>query len=199
MEPSSAWTNVRPFYGNPSAPAGSVGAYAGDTCNFLSSSTFTDPSCSLAPTTILDWTALNSTAAFTGTGAENPVTKSQVRYILNGPTAQSVFGTPFGSVGRNQVTDAITNTTNLEVSKNIKWGERVNITWHMSMVNAFNHPNYGYNLGGADASSTFGGIDPFVDADAGLSNRAGAGVGFADPKVFDAGHRTIRFGIRIGF
>src|SRR5260370_10211659 len=78
-------------------------------------------------------------------------------------TYQTDIGSPLGNICRNQVTDAITNTTNLEVSKNIKWGERVNITWHMSMVNAFNHPNYGYNLGGADASSTFGGIDPFVD------------------------------------
>ena len=122
-----------------------------------------------------------------------------MKYILNGPTAGSVFGTPFGNVGRNQVRDSISNTTNLEVSKNVKWGERVNITWHMSLVNAFNHPNYGYNLGGADGAGTFGGIDPFVDVDAGLSNRAGAAFGFADPKVFDGGHRTIRFGLRIGF
>jgi hypothetical protein len=181
--------NVRPFYGNPSAPAGSVGAYAGDVCNFVG-----DPvSCGLPATQLVDWTTDNAT------GVVKTVSKSQVRYILNSATSQAVFGTPFGNVGRNQVTDAITNTTNLEVSKNIKWGERVNLTWHMSLVNAFNHPNYGYNLGGADASSTFGGVDPFVDADAGLANRFGAGTGFADPKVFDGGHRTIRFGIRIGF
>jgi len=181
--------NVRPFYGNPSAPAGSVGAFAGDVCSVNG-----DPvSCGLPATQLVDWATDNAT------GVVNTVSKSQVRYILNGGTAQSVFGTPFGNVGRNQVTDAITNTTNLEVAKNIKWGERVNITWHMSLVNAFNHPNYGYNLGGADASATFGGVDPFVDADAGLANRFGAGTGFADPKVFDAGHRTIRFGIRIGF
>jgi len=179
--------NVRPFYGSPSAPAGSVGAYAGDVCNFAGAA------CTLAPTTLIDWAAFNSV------GAVNQVSKSQVRYILNSATSQAVFGTPFGNVGRNQVTDAITNTTNLEVSKNIKWGERVNLTWHMSLVNAFNHPNYGYNLGGADGASTFGGVDPFVDADAGLANRFGPATGFADPKVFDGGHRTIRFGIRVGF
>ncbi len=193
---------VRPFYGNRNAPATSVGAYAGDVCNFLAAFGISgDPSCSLAPTTLLDWTPLNRdfNDPLAATLTENQVSPSQVKYILNGPTAGSVFGTPFGNVGRNQVRDSISNTTNLEVSKNVKWGERVNITWHMSLVNAFNHPNYGYNLGGADGAGTFGGIDPFVDVDAGLSNRAGAAFGFADPKVFDGGHRTIRFGLRIGF
>jgi len=177
------YDNVRPFYGNRSAPANTVGAYAGDVCNFQG-----DPvSCGMAPTQLVDWAAVNST------GAVNPVSKDQVRYILNGPTADAVFGTPWGNVGRNQVQDAITNTTNLEISKTVKAGERVNITWHMSLINAFNHPNYGY-LG--TGTTTGSGIDPFVDADAGLT---GIGTGFANPQVFDGGHRIIRFGLRVGF
>jgi len=175
--------NARPFYGNPSAPATSVGAYAGDVCNF-----FGDPvSCGMPATQLVDWNTANST------GVVNATTKDKVKYILNSATAAAVFGTPFGNVGRNQARDAITNTTNLEVSKNVKVGERVSIGWHMSLINAFNHPNYGYNLTG---STTFGGVDPFVDADAGLSGQA---TGFGNPKFFDGGHRAIRFGIRVGF
>lgn len=172
---------VRPFYGNPGAPATSVGAFAGDVCNSSGAA------CTLAPNTLLDWAAFNSS------GAVNQVTQNQVKYILNGAEAQTVFGTPFGNVPRNSGRDAITNTANLEVSKNFKVRERVNVTWHMSMINAFNHPNYGYNLGG---STTFGGVDPFVDADAGLH---GIGTGFGNPKFFDGGHRVIRFGLRVGF
>jgi len=179
---------VRPFYGNINAPATSVGAFAGDACSF-----FGDPvSCGMAPTQLIDWSAANAS----GGGTINPVSRSQVKYILNGGVAQTVFGTPWGNVGRNQVRDAITNSANLQVSKNVKIGERVNLTWHMSMVNAFNHPNYGYDLAGADPSSTFGGVDPFLDVDAGL---VGLGTGFGNPKVFDGGHRTIRFGLRASF
>ena len=180
---------LRPFWGNPSAPATSVGAFAADACNW-----FGDPvSCGLPANQLVDFATANAT------GVVNTVSQSQVRYILNGGEAQSVFGTPFGNVRRNSVTDSITNTTNIEISKETKLGERVNVRFWTSMVNAFNHPNYGYNLGAPDASTTFGGIDPFIDLDAGLAGTSGAGIGFGDPKVFDGGHRTIRFGLRIGF
>ncbi len=196
--------NVRPFYGNRSAPATSVGTYLADACSWFGTfdpvtgnpipGSVCDPA--VGPSNMLiDFNTANQTGGLTVAGK----TASSVRYILNGAEANTIFGTPFGNVGRNQVRDAITNTTNLEISKAIHWGERVAIQWHMSMVNAFNHPNYGYNLGGADAAATFGGVDPFIDLDAGLSNRLGAGFGFADPKVFDGGHRTIRFGLRVSF
>lgn len=179
------YDNVRPFYGNPSAPKTSVGAYAGDVCTF-----FGDPvSCGMPATQLIDWNAANSSNG----AVINATTKDKVKYILNSATADAVFGTPFGNVGRNQERDAITNTTNLEVSKNVKVGERVNISWHISLINAFNHPNYGY---GGTGSTTSGGVDPFLDADAGL---VGQGTGFGNPQVFDGGHRTIRFGLRVGF
>jgi Carboxypeptidase regulatory-like domain len=175
--------NVRPFYGNPNAPATTVGAFAGDVCTFSGA----PGACALAPNTLLDWAAFNST------GAVNQVSNSNVKYILNGAESQAVFGTPFGNVPRDSARDAITNNTSLQITKNFKAGERVNITWHMSMIDAFNHPNYGYNGTG---TTTSGGIDPFVDADAGLQ---AIGTGFGNPQVFDGGHRIIRFGLRVGF
>jgi hypothetical protein len=74
----------------------------------------------------------------------------------------------------------------------VKWGERVNITWHMSMVNAFNHPNFGYTGPGCITCTT---TDPFLE-DAGGSSQD---TGFADSTVLDGGHRTIRFGIKVKF
>jgi hypothetical protein len=192
---------VRPFYGSRSAPAASVGTYLGDACSWFGTfdpvtnnpipGSVCDPA--VGPTTeLIDFSAANSSGGLNVV----PTSNQKVRYILNGGVAQSIFGTPWGNVGRNQVRDAITNSTNIQVTKNVKVSERVNLAWHMSMVNAFNHPNYGYNLSGADPASTFGGVDPFIDLDAGLT---GLGVGFANPKVFDGGHRTIRFGLRVSF
>ncbi len=185
--------SVRPFYGNPSAPPASVGVFAGDACSFNGDA----GSCALAANQLIDYSPYNAAITNGATSIPvNSVSASQVRYILNGPEADTVFGTPFGNVRRNQVRDAITNTGNFQVSKMTKWGERASVTWHMSMVNVFNHPNYGYNLAGADPASTFGGIDPFIDLDAGLH---GLATGFGNPKLFDGGHRAIRFGIKIAF
>jgi len=185
--------SVRPFYGNPSAPPASVGVFAGDACSFNGDA----GSCALAANQLIDYSPYNAAITNGATSIPvNSVSASQVRYILNGAEADTVFGTPFGNVRRNQVRDAITNTGNFQVSKMTKWGERASVTWHMSMVNVFNHPNYGYNLAGADPASTFGGIDPFIDLDAGLH---GLATGFGNPKLFDGGHRAIRFGIKIAF
>jgi len=193
--------SVRPFYGNRNAPAASVGTYLSDACSWFGTfdpvpgnpipGSVCDPAMG-SPDTLIDYSVANTNGGL----VVNPVSTDQVRYILNGAEANTIFGTPFGNVGRNQVRDARTNTANVQVSKMTKWGERVNIIWHMSMVNAFNHPNYGYNLGGADPSTTFGGVDPFIDLDAGV---AGIATGFARPELFDGGHRSIRFGLKISF
>jgi hypothetical protein len=161
-----------------------VGAYAGDVCSGFGAA------CDLATNQLVDWAAFNSA------GAVNQVSKDQVRYILNGATANSIFGTPFGNVGRNQVRDARTNTANFQITKIFKVSERVNVQWHMSMINAFNHPNFGFNGVG---STTFGGVDPFVDADAGPAGVFGSGTGFGHPEAFDGGHRIIRFGLKLAF
>ncbi len=188
---------VRPFYGNPNAPPASVGAFAGDVCAYDANIFgFVDPNvCGLSSSQLIDWSAYN--AALNDPTATslpvNQISKDAARYILNGAQANAVFGTPFGNVGRNQVRDARTNTANFQVSKMTKWGERVSVTWHMSMINAFNHPNFGYNGAG---STTFGGVDPFIDVDAGL---VGIATGFGRPELFDGGHRIIRFGLRIAF
>jgi len=162
-----AGTDVaRPFFGNPSAPRNTVGAFAGDAC-FVFGVTGTEPVCTITPTTLVSVNALNASGAGI-TGAPVTINPRQARYILNGGAAQSVFGTPFGNVPRNLVQDAISNLVNLSVSKNTKINERTSFEFRASFINAFNHPNYQS-------------VDPFLE-DASGTPRAPF-FGFADPTV----------------
>ncbi|HEV7522693.1 MAG TPA: TonB-dependent receptor [Candidatus Angelobacter sp.] len=173
----SAFSNVfvgdpaRPFYGNRNAPETSVGIYCGDARAFglVSAATCT----SLGNTALLSFNAFNAPAAadprgcIRGAAACTPVvvTTTDVRYIMNGRTAQSVFGTPFGNVPRNPQVDAPSNRLDASVSKNIKFGERSNFELRMTATNALNHFN-------------FASIDPNME-DAGLTQ--------SDIRLFGAG------------
>jgi hypothetical protein len=118
-----------------------------------------------------------------------PVTKDQVRYIINGFQASQVFGTPFGNAARNLSQDAITNTANFSVIKRVKMGEHANFEFRMSMLNALNHPN-------------FSSVDAFLE-DAGQHT---GGTGFGDPSLTNTTYpgtnnatRRITFGGTIRF
>jgi hypothetical protein len=168
---NSAFTTVpdgglRPFLGSNSAPASAVGIYAADACNIF------NVGCADTPNTLLSLNAINAT------GADTPVSSKQVRFIANGAEADSIFGTPFGNVGRNTLRDYWTNTGNFALFKNFKIKERVTLMWHMQMLNVFNHPN-------------FASIDPFID-DAGLASLE---TGFANPSLQNGGNRVIKFGL----
>ena len=167
----------RPFLASPSAPVTAVGVYAGDACNYAG------VGCELTPTALLDFNNVNHT------GNEVPVEPSQVRFIMNGPTAQSVHGTPFGTAARNSLRDSMVNTANLSLYKTVNLGERIKVQWHVSMLNAFNHPN-------------FSSVDPILE-DLGDN---GEGDGFGVPQLqpssaqgFTGGTRTIRFGVKLLF
>jgi len=179
---------LRPFLGNPSAPATAVGIFAGDACNNFAM-TGTEPVCTVPGTTLVSLNGINqssSIAAFVPTA----LTKNDVRFIVNGLVANQQFGTPFGNVARNFSRDARTNIANVTFFKTVKAWERAKVTFHMSMLNAFNHPN-------------FSSVDPFID-DAGLAQE---GTGFANPSLTSGGiqtatgtpGRSIRFGLRIAF
>jgi hypothetical protein len=169
---NSGAETARPFLSNPSAPATAVGMYAGDACAIYGDAT----SCGAAPTSLVNLSTLNSTGSTTSVNAD------QVHFIANTATAQAINRTPFGTAARNSLRDYKTNNVNLELAKTVNWGERVRINWHMSLVNAFNHPNYNT-------------IDPFIE-DVGLASE---GTGFANPTVQDGGNRIIRFGLKVMF
>jgi len=162
--------SAHPFLGNPHAPVTQVGIFAGDACNVFGSANFvapTDPLCIAGkanPSQLLSLNAINNPDPNANHAV--PVTQNDVRFIANGGQADQIFGTPFGNVPRNSVTDAITNTANLSVFKRFKFTERASFEFHATALNFLNHPN-------------FQSIDPFLE-DAGLAT---AFSGFGDPTV----------------
>jgi hypothetical protein len=111
--------------------------------------------------------------------------------IANGAEADSIFGTLYGNAGRNIQRDYHTNIANFSLYKNVKFGERASVQWHMTLNNVFNHPNYG---------NTIPGINPFIEN----AGNPGAFTGFADPRLVSsgtlscpAGTRCIFFGLKV--
>jgi hypothetical protein len=192
---------LRPFYGSTSAPATTVGIYAGDFCAVDNLGNLCG-NAGITGTTLISLNAANNGFVGTMTDPANPtgppiadpahpatvVTNKDVRFIANTPTANTIFNTPFGNVARNSLRDATSNICNISVFKTFNVKENFKVQWHMSFTNAFNHPNF----------ST---IDPFLD-DAGLYSE---GTGFAQPSVTSGGltsqvgspGRIIRFGIKL--
>lgn len=145
--------SFRPFFGNPKAPRTTVGISQLDAAliGFITAAQVTNQS------GFLDLGQLNL-------GKVVNVTKDQVRYILNGPGAAKIFGTPFGNVPRNYETGPLLNSVNLGIYKNFKVKENLTVRLSMDAFNAFNHPNpsAGFFAGGStpdsvleDAGSTF--------------------------------------------
>lgn len=177
---------ARPFMGSASAPATAIGAFAHDACSATSfgcSSTIATALAALPANQLVSINALNFTDPTTGVLTQSivPVTNNQVRFIMNTGTAQSIFGTPFGNMPRNPLTDAKANLLNTTIYKNIKLGERVNFEMHLTMNNALNHFN-------------FSSIDPVLEH-AGLNFTQFFGSGFDVPATTSTS--TGQFGSRI--
>jgi hypothetical protein len=184
---------ARMFLGSANAPATSVGIFCGDArlLGLVSSATCT----TLGNTALLSMNAFNAPAAadargcIRGAAACVPVvvTPNDVRFIMNGRTAQGVFGTPFGNTARNLLTDAPSNRLDASIYKNIKLGERSNFEMRMTATNALNHFN-------------FTNIDPTVE-DAGLSQGDIRlfGVGFGHPSQTSAAGRVLSISGRFTF
>jgi hypothetical protein len=135
----------------------------------------------LATTQLISLNAINK-----GDTVGTTVTNKDVRFIANTPVATTVFNSPFGNAARNSLRDAGTNIGNFSLYKNFKVKERLDVIFHTTMTNVFNHPNLG---------SVGGGIDPFID-DAGLHQEF---TGFGDPTLQNGGFRSIRFGFTFKF
>ncbi|HKZ78921.1 MAG TPA: TonB-dependent receptor [Pyrinomonadaceae bacterium] len=118
------------------------------------------------------------------------VTPSQVRFILNGPGAARIFGTPFGDMPRNYLRGPAINALNLGVFKNTNVTEGIKIQFRAEFFNALNHPSPGYgdgSLAGASLPDIFIGDASFE------------GSAFADKRDMELNRRVIQFGLRIIF
>ena len=164
------YESARPFLLSPSAPVSQTAIYAGDLCSYSGAG------CDMAPSTLLNWNVANTT------GAAQTISAGAARFLVNGAYADTVYGTPWGNVGRNTLRDAGTNTANFNVIKNIKVTERVNVQFHTAFLNVLNHPN-------------FGSVDSYLD-DAGYLDE---GTGFGVPSLTSGGSRVIKFGLKVLF
>ena len=179
--------SARPFFGSQSAPANTVGMFAGDACNVFGICKDNN-NVAIPATQLISLNALNASncpklqGSITGSCNVVFVGNNDVRWIVNAATAQSVFGTPFGNVPRNPVRDAISNIANVSVFKNIKIGERVNFEIHGTALNALNHFN-------------FVNVDPNME-DASLGR---FGADFANPAITGANGRVLIMGGKVTF
>jgi hypothetical protein len=164
---NGGFDSARPFLGSSSAAITNVGIFLGDACDFFSVCTDAagNPVTSISP----NRRQLVSLNSINTTGNTVNVTSNQVRYIVNGGTAEAIFGTPFGNSPRNIPQTDMTNIANLSVSKKMKLSERASFEFRASALNVLNHPN-------------FLSVDPFLE-DAGLF---AAGTGFGNLKVTDS-------------
>jgi hypothetical protein len=196
--------SARPFFGNRNASPTSIGIYCGDLRSLFGISAagaaaFCAPAGGV--TALLSFNALNAPQACDARGRLRgtftvtcpavtplvPVTTNDVKYIINMHTAESIFGTPFGNVPRNNEADAISNRLDASIFKNIKMGERSNFELRMSATNALNHFN-------------FASIDPNME-DAGLTQGdiRNFGVGFGLPSQTAANGRVVSISGRFTF
>jgi hypothetical protein len=201
------------FVGNLHAAPNTVGIYLGDMCaaatppgpgpNFSASpfrGLFGTTACNAAlatfgPNQLMSVNALNAPAAVDARGCIRgaaacqfvPITTNDVQYIINGHTAEKIFGTPFGNIARNTRIDAPSNRLDASIFKNLKLGERSNFEMRMTATNALNHFN-------------FTSIDPNVE-DAGLSQGDIRlfGAGFGLPSQTAANGRVLSISGRFTF
>jgi hypothetical protein len=171
----------RPFLTNPSADRRQVGINTFDA--FLLGRISAAQLTSFGTTAFLSLTQLNST------GNAVVVTPSQVKYVLNGPGAAQVFGTPFGSSPRNAERGPKFNQLNMSLFKNIKVYERLTLQLRGEAFNVLNHstPGVGNVVGG-------GYLPDILVTDAGVQSSA-----FGENGDITFAHRVVQVGIRIVF
>jgi hypothetical protein len=164
------YETARPFVLSPAAPANQVAIYGGDLCALSGSA-----GCG-SPNQLYSWNAFNTT------GAAQPVSASQARFLVNGAYADTVYGEPWGTAARNSLRDADINQGNFQLTKDTRLTERITLRVDAAFQNVFNHPD-------------FASVDPFIED----SGDTSEGVGFATPSLFSGGSRLIKFGLKVIF
>jgi Carboxypeptidase regulatory-like domain len=173
---------ARPFYGNPDAPATSVGITDVDVRLFLRALGFSaaDVAGLVSPTGFYSFNDFNTDFEF------NPVTPNDVRFIFNGAGAARRFGTPFGDVPRNSERGPRLNQLNMGFFKNTKVRENFTVQFRAEFFNILNHPNPGYGVSAGDSLPA----SIYVDD---------AGSFFNRRDLMELNRRVVQFGLRLVF
>jgi outer membrane receptor protein involved in Fe transport len=179
----------RPFLTNPNADRRQVGITAIDARLLFGAGVV--PNSALGGASDLTLYSLTNINA-TGT-LGSPITANAVKYVFNGPGAAQLFGTPFGSAGRNIERGPIFNQMNASLFKNIKVRENLTLQLRGEAFNVLNHPNPG--IGSAVASVANNNYIPIINV-----NSAGTpGAAFGNNDDISYARRVIQVGIRIIF
>lgn len=191
----------RPFLGDASLPLNQVGQY----CDGVSSTTpgvpFACPTSATGSAAFPKGTlvSVNSGCVNSGnTGGQCPVTPiSASHFIINNPTAESIFGTPYSFLGRNTERGQPISTVNMAVFKNTRITERMTIQFQAEAFNLFNHQWLGIPIQNVNsAANTLDGITQFGS---GAFNFNG-GDTFAGNIITDGiGRRRLQFGAKLIF
>ena len=123
------------------------------------------------------------------------ISKSAVHWILNDDVAAAFFGTPYGNVRRNPgVRGDAVNTINLNLIKNTRVSERVNLRLEANVLNAFNHmwrgtPDSVFSDGpgafGTVSTNDSGGSGIYQG---GVNNNAAVGQGLGQRRIVLGAH-----------
>ncbi len=175
--PDTAGEPLRPFTGNPSADFHRVGISQVDAALM-----FGIPASSING--FWSYNELNTTGDLVA------VSPTDVRFILNGPGAARIFGTPFGNMPRNYLRGPAINVFNLGVFKNTNLTEQVKVQFRAEFFNVVNHPSPGYGDGSLAGDS----IPDIFIGDASFEGSA-----FADKNDMTLNRRVIQFGLRLTF
>lgn len=132
---------LRPFIGNPNAPANTVAIFDPITAKLFS---------------------LNDLNR--GVGLRE-VSKNNVRFILNTDASSQAFGNPFGDAGRNSLQGDGVSLLNFGLLKSLSLTEQFRMQFRIEALNLFNHLNKGVpnpfvnnaGLGFADVNQSLSG------------------------------------------
>jgi len=189
-------SSCRPFMGNPAASVANVGLI----CNGIAASGTTPAECPSNTTggVLAFGTMISNFDPCKGsTGPICPVTAinpSTVHWILNDNASAKFFGTPFGNVRRNPgVRGQAVNTININLIKNNRVSEKVNLKLEGNIYNLFNKQFLGVPAAIiADGAGVFGtnnlndsgGVSP----DTGTGSANGIGNGLAQRRLVLGAH-----------
>ena len=120
----------------------------------------------------------------------NAVNPNDFRFILNGPNAARIFGTPFGDSPRNYLRGPIFNQLNMSVFKNIRLWENWQLQLRGEAFNVLNHPNPGFGIPATNA-----GFLPNIN----VGTAGNADSAFAEHNDITYANRVIQVGFRLIF
>jgi hypothetical protein len=126
----------------------------------------------------------------TGKFISVPIDPKEARYIGLPAYGTANFTPRTGNAGRNTERVPGVNNWNVNVIKNVRLTEQVSTEFRTEFYNIFNHPQFGYPS-----------VSSFTPGEGTIASsvQTSAAGRFANPRVLEAGGRTIRYQLTLRF